>query len=68
MPSPVIVAAGTGQVAEGLQNTWGLEEEDEEEEFQGGTDEKKKKKGTVCMCFWVCMSAVLALHMKLSCN
>ncbi|XP_076846861.1 exosome complex component RRP45 [Brachyhypopomus gauderio] len=28
--SPVIVAMGTGQVGEGLQNTWGLDDEDEE--------------------------------------
>ncbi|KAL6466743.1 hypothetical protein MHYP_G00245470 [Metynnis hypsauchen] len=47
VPSPVIVATGTGQVGEGLQNTWGLDEEDAEEEFQGGMDAKEKKKDEV---------------------
>ncbi|KAK1792590.1 hypothetical protein P4O66_012519 [Electrophorus voltai] len=41
VPSPVIVATGTGQVGEGLQNTWGLDEEDEEEE--SGTKVEKKR-------------------------
>ncbi|XP_026882323.2 exosome complex component RRP45 [Electrophorus electricus] len=40
VPSPVIVATGTGQVGEGLQNTWGLDEEDEEEE--SGTKVEKR--------------------------
>lgn len=47
VPSPIIVATGTGQVGEGLQNTWGLEEEDEEDESQretGGKEKMKKKK------------------------
>ncbi|XP_072525995.1 exosome complex component RRP45 [Salminus brasiliensis] len=44
VPSPIIVAAGTGHVGEGLQNTWGLEEEDEGEEWQGVTDENEEKK------------------------
>lgn len=46
MPSPVIVATGTGQVGEGLQNTWGLDEEDEEEEVSD-INEQENKKGTV---------------------
>ncbi|KAB5518499.1 hypothetical protein PHYPO_G00166720 [Pangasianodon hypophthalmus] len=43
VPSPVIVANGTGQVGEGLQNTWGLEEDDEEEEMSDITEREKKK-------------------------
>ncbi|TSO98542.1 Exosome complex component RRP45 [Bagarius yarrelli] len=45
VPSPVIVATGTGQVGEGLQNAWGLEEEDddEEEEMSDAAKQKKKK-------------------------
>lgn len=44
VPSPVIVATGTGQVGEGLQNTWGLEDdEDEEEEMSDLTAREKKK-------------------------
>ncbi|KAF4071558.1 hypothetical protein AMELA_G00274720 [Ameiurus melas] len=44
VPSPVIVATGTGQVGEGLQNTWGLEDdEDEEEEMSDLTVREKKK-------------------------
>ncbi|XP_060772526.1 exosome complex component RRP45 [Neoarius graeffei] len=41
--SPVIVATGTGQIGEGLQNTWGLDEEDEEEEMSDITEQEKKK-------------------------
>ncbi|XP_066516393.1 exosome complex component RRP45 [Hoplias malabaricus] len=46
VPSPVIVATGTGQVGEGLQNTWGLEEEDEEgveDEMKSLVDGEKNK-------------------------
>lgn len=32
VPSPVVPVPGVGQVGQGLQNTWGLEEDDEEEE------------------------------------
>lgn len=32
VPSPLVPAPGTGQVGEGLQNTWGLAEEEEEED------------------------------------
>uniref|UniRef100_A0A8B9JBC1 Exosome complex component RRP45 n=1 Tax=Astyanax mexicanus TaxID=7994 RepID=A0A8B9JBC1_ASTMX len=42
--SPVIVATGTGQLGEGVQSTWGLEEEDEEDECQGEMDKEEKKK------------------------
>ncbi|XP_048852484.1 exosome complex component RRP45 [Brienomyrus brachyistius] len=45
VPSPVVRDPGTGQVGEGLQNAWGLDEveEDEEEEEdieQGGPEEQ----------------------------
>ncbi|GAA6070949.1 exosome complex component RRP45, partial [Tachysurus ichikawai] len=43
VPSPVIVATGTGQVGEGLENTWGLEEDDDEEEMSDVPERKKKK-------------------------
>ncbi|KAG7313996.1 hypothetical protein KOW79_022492 [Hemibagrus wyckioides] len=43
VPSPVIVATGTGQVGEGLENTWGLEEDDEEEEMADVTERKTKE-------------------------
>uniref|UniRef100_UPI003AAC3C19 exosome complex component RRP45 isoform X2 n=1 Tax=Centroberyx gerrardi TaxID=166262 RepID=UPI003AAC3C19 len=39
VPSPVLPAPGVGQVGEGLQNTWGLEEEDEEEEEEEEEEE-----------------------------
>ncbi|XP_018556506.1 exosome complex component RRP45 [Lates calcarifer] len=32
VPSPVVPVPGVGQVGQGLQNTWGLEDDDEEEE------------------------------------
>ncbi|XP_042341175.1 exosome complex component RRP45 [Plectropomus leopardus] len=32
VPSPVVPVPGVGQVGQGLQNTWGLEEEEEEDE------------------------------------
>ncbi|XP_034457552.1 exosome complex component RRP45 isoform X3 [Hippoglossus hippoglossus] len=43
VPSPVVPVPGVGQVGQGLQNTWGLEEEEEEEEDEnenenGGSD------------------------------
>ncbi|XP_027030351.1 exosome complex component RRP45 [Tachysurus fulvidraco] len=43
VPSPVIVATGTGQVGEGLENTWGLEEDDDEEEMSDIPERKKKE-------------------------
>lgn len=44
MPSPVVPVPGVGQVGQGLQNTWGLEEEDEEEENDNsGEDEEVKE-------------------------
>ncbi|XP_062334099.1 exosome complex component RRP45 [Osmerus eperlanus] len=33
--SPVLPAPGTGQVGEGLQNSWGLEEDEEDDEDEG---------------------------------
>lgn len=32
MPSPVVPVPGVGQVGEGLQNSWGLEEVDDDME------------------------------------
>ncbi|KAM8772390.1 exosome complex component RRP45 [Acanthopagrus schlegelii] len=44
VPSPVVPVPGVGQVGQGLQNTWGLEEEDEEEESDNsGEDEEVKE-------------------------
>uniref|UniRef100_A0A671YUZ5 Exosome complex component RRP45 n=1 Tax=Sparus aurata TaxID=8175 RepID=A0A671YUZ5_SPAAU len=44
VPSPVVPVPGVGQVGQGLQNTWGLEEEDEEEENDNsGEDEEVKE-------------------------
>ncbi|XP_062244819.1 exosome complex component RRP45 [Platichthys flesus] len=36
--SPVVPVPGVGQVGQGLQNTWGLEEEEEEEDENEGSD------------------------------
>ncbi|XP_045572243.1 exosome complex component RRP45 [Salmo salar] len=44
VPSPVLTAPGTGQVGEGLENSWGLEEEEEEEETME-LEEGHKEKG-----------------------
>uniref|UniRef100_A0A671YUZ0 Exosome complex component RRP45 n=1 Tax=Sparus aurata TaxID=8175 RepID=A0A671YUZ0_SPAAU len=47
VPSPVVPVPGVGQVGQGLQNTWGLEEEDEEEENDNsGEDEEHDKEGS----------------------
>lgn len=46
MSSPVLCAAGTAQVGEGLVNSWGLEEEEEEEESQ--MTEDRKRGSTFC--------------------
>ncbi|XP_036952355.1 exosome complex component RRP45 [Acanthopagrus latus] len=44
VPSPVVPVPGVGQVGQGPQNTWGLEEEDEEEESDNsGEDEEVKE-------------------------
>lgn len=42
VPSPVVPVPGVGQVGEGLQNTWGLEEDDdmEEDDNSGGEQEE----------------------------
>ncbi|KAM7418507.1 hypothetical protein PAMA_015903 [Pampus argenteus] len=43
VPSPVVPIPGIGQVGQGLQNTWGLEDdEDEEEEDDDGDEEQEK--------------------------
>ncbi|XP_056265003.1 exosome complex component RRP45 isoform X2 [Pseudoliparis swirei] len=41
-PSPVVPVPGVGQVGQGLQNTWGLEEEEEEEEEDDDDDEEEE--------------------------
>lgn len=50
VPSPVVHAPGTGQVGEGLQNAWGLdevEEEEEEEDIEQGGPEKQPESETI---------------------
>lgn len=42
MPSPVLPAPGVGQVGQGLQNSWGLEEEDDEEEEENEDSGEEK--------------------------
>ncbi|XP_040892188.1 exosome complex component RRP45 [Toxotes jaculatrix] len=47
VPSPVVPAPGVGQVGQGLQNTWGLEEEEaEEEEENNNSGEEQEEKVT----------------------
>lgn len=46
VPSPVVPAPGVGQVGQGLQNTWGLEEEEEEEEESDNSGEEQEEKVT----------------------
>lgn len=52
MPSPVVPVPGVGQVGEGLQNSWGLEEVDEDmEENDNSAEEQEEevsKMGEVC--------------------
>nr|XP_023685292.1 exosome complex component RRP45 isoform X1 [Paramormyrops kingsleyae] len=51
VPSPVVRAPGTGQVGEGLQNAWGLdeveEEEEEEDDIEQGGPEKQPESETI---------------------
>lgn len=42
VPSPVVPVPGVGQVGQGLQNTWGLDDEDDDEV----SDEEEEKKVT----------------------
>lgn len=58
VPSPVIVATGTGQVGEGLQSTWGLEDDDDEEEEMSDLTEREKKKGTVSVIRYICYKLI----------
>ncbi|XP_051242178.1 exosome complex component RRP45 [Dicentrarchus labrax] len=46
VPSPVVPVPGVGQVGQGLQNSWGLEEEDEEEEENDNSGEEQEEKVT----------------------
>lgn len=44
MPSPVVPVPGVGQVGEGLQNSWGLEEVEEDmEENDNSTEEQEEE-------------------------
>ena len=45
VPSPLVPVPGVGQVGQGLQNTWGLEEdeEEEEEEEEGGEEQEESE-------------------------
>uniref|UniRef100_A0A3Q3W3G1 Exosome complex component RRP45 n=1 Tax=Mola mola TaxID=94237 RepID=A0A3Q3W3G1_MOLML len=47
VPSPVVPVPGVGQVGQGLQDTWGLEEEEEEEEDEEGGEEQEEKEITM---------------------
>nr|XP_046259084.1 exosome complex component RRP45 [Scatophagus argus] len=47
VPSPVVPVPGVGQVGQGLQNTWGLEEDDEEDEGENdNSPEEEEEKVT----------------------
>ncbi|KAK1175622.1 exosome complex component RRP45 [Acipenser oxyrinchus oxyrinchus] len=41
IPSPVVCAPGTGQIGEGLQNSWGLDEKEDGEEAEDQTIEEE---------------------------
>lgn len=43
VPSPVVPVPGVGQVGQGLQNTWGLEEEDDGEEGNDNSGEEQEE-------------------------
>lgn len=43
VPSPVVPVPGVGQVGQGLQNTWGLQEDDEGEEEEDGAVQMKEE-------------------------
>lgn len=43
VPSPVVPVPGVGQVGQGLQNTWGLEEDEEEEDNDNSGEEQEEK-------------------------
>jgi len=43
VPSPVLPIPGTGQVGEGVLNTWGLEEDEEDEEEEEEEEEENLK-------------------------
>lgn len=58
--SPVVPVPGVGQIGEGLQSTWGLEEDEEQEEESSGEEEvakmeeegQEKDKKTKGFCFF----------------
>ncbi|KAI3352764.1 hypothetical protein L3Q82_019342, partial [Scortum barcoo] len=43
VPSPVVPVPGVGQIGQGLQNAWGLEEDDEEEEDVSSHEEEEEQ-------------------------
>lgn len=44
VPSPVLPIPGVGQVGQGLQNSWGLDEDDEEgENYNSGEEQEEKE-------------------------
>ncbi|XP_049900251.1 exosome complex component RRP45 [Epinephelus moara] len=45
VPSPVVPVPGVGQVGQGLQNTWGLEEEEDEEEKEENDNNGEEQVG-----------------------
>nr|XP_046196295.1 exosome complex component RRP45 [Oncorhynchus gorbuscha] len=67
VPSPVLTAPGTGQVGEGLENSWGLKEEEEEEdetvELKMELEEGMRRRGEVT---WWSSQTVTARRMMLS--
>lgn len=46
MPSPVVPVPGVGQVGEGLQNSWGLEEVDDDMEENDNSGEEQGEEVT----------------------
>ncbi|XP_060946545.1 exosome complex component RRP45 [Limanda limanda] len=45
--SPAVPVPGVGQVGQGLQNTWGLEDEEEEDENEGSDNSAEEQEGRV---------------------
>ncbi|XP_047434595.1 exosome complex component RRP45 [Mugil cephalus] len=46
VPSPLLPAPGVGQVGQGLQNSWGLEEEDDDDEEEEENEDSGEEKET----------------------
>lgn len=70
--SPVVTVPGVGQIGQGLQNTWGLEEDEEHEEESSGEgevvkmeeeqQEKDKTAKGFCLFFYHKVTSVLRLY------